>query len=186
MKFATHLAAVASAVALALPAQAAVTSLSGPTSVLEGQQFSIEVQVDDLFGHDALDELIAFGFDVASSNAASIAFVSASVAAPFADDSGSFADTHVAGSVFPGLTAFDVSGPFTLATLTFQALGAGSSLLGVASDPGDVNEGLVFANAGNLDLSANLAVQVLAVPEPQSYALMLAGLGLLLARARRG
>jgi hypothetical protein len=67
---------------------------------------------------------------------------------------------------------------FTLATLTFKAISLGSSSLEVFVNAIGDAEGVTLP----VELGAGL---VSAVPEPQTYAMLLAGLGLIALSARR-
>ena len=112
------------------PAHAAsilLTAAGGaPTA---GETFTLDVTVTGVLdGRDPLDEVIAFGF-LATIDDPILAFVSATVAAPF-DDVSSLFGLDAAGTVFPGMQA----DPLFLATLTFQALSAGTTRIGIASD----------------------------------------------------
>jgi len=149
--------------------QAAFISLIPSTlTPAQGEIFSFDVVV-----RGALDEAVAFGFDITNSAPGIASFVSATVAAPFDDDSALFAGTDVAGSAFPGVTG----DPILLATLKFQALVAGTVDLGVFSDvTGDPNEGVFFALDSRLDLTSSVHIQVQAIPEPSSHLLLVAGL----------
>jgi hypothetical protein len=80
-----------------------------------------------------------------------------------------------------------VVGNFDLATIEFKAVGAGATQLSVA-DPND----LVFVWANDVSggqvvnfIGVNGSVNVAAVPEAETYAMMLAGLGLVGFAARR-
>lgn len=174
------------------PAQAVrVVQLDGPTSVTVGNSFSIDVLIDDLFdGFTANDELTAFGFNVTTSNASVATFSSATVAAPFDDDSGLYATIDVAGSLFPTGITFGVNVSQMLATLTFQALSAGSVTVGVTADLLDLNQGLVFFNtntfnADQADIAATLGITVNAAAVPVPGTLALLGLGLVALAGRR-
>lgn len=170
----------------ALPARAYQVTLVGPTQVTLGSTFSFDVLLTDAVGFE--DELLAFGFDVTSANPSIAQFTGATVYAPFNDDSASFVSTMVAGSVFPGLTRGDGTS-FLLARLTFQALAAGLTTLGITSDTLDLNEGLVYLLAGNQPLAATASIAIAPVPEPSAYVLLVAGLvviGLVSRRRTRG
>lgn len=163
------------------PARAYQVSLVGPTQATLGSTFYFDVLLTDPVGLE--DELLAFGFDVAAADPSIARFTGATVFAPFHDDSASFAMTMVAGSVFPGLTG---SGNLVLARLSFLALAAGVTTLNIASDAGDLNEGLVYLFAGNQPIAASATIGIAAVPEPSVYVLMLGGLAVVaIARRRR-
>ncbi len=163
---------------LALP----IVSLNpSSTSLSLNEAFTIDVL---LSGVDATDPLLAFGFDV--STGAGPVFNSATVAAPFLDDSAAFATTDVAGSAFPPVSGNDI----LLATLS---LNAGSipgpwniDLTSTGVDFG-VSEGF-FTLADTFAVQASVRVEVArgpAVASPPTLFLMALGLWLLRRGARR-
>jgi len=164
------------------------------TDITVGESFTIDVVVVDAFdGVDPLyQEVLAFGFDVTNSDATVAGFAGASfLGSPFLDMSSVLSATDVAGVVFPGIK----DDGFLLATLEFSASGPGTAVLGVLSDPGDLNEGLVYLDLGSfgpayLGIAASVDVAVAAVPapipEPGTLVLLCTGLvGLAGVRRRR-
>ena len=144
------------------------------TDINIGENFSIDVWVNDasVFG----DEIIAFGFDITNSNNSVVNTIDWSVAIPFDDDSGFFPSTDVAGSIFPGL----IDDSILLATLNFSALDEGNVTLGIFSDLGDFNEGLVYLWQGNQDITSTLDITISSapapIPEPSTILLVSCGL----------
>lgn len=166
-----------------LAAQAATVSLSGTGSAAVGQTFSLDVLLLQPFdGERAGDELLAFGMDL-SFDASLLRLVGVSVAPGWSDDSG-FTGVVLSGSAFPGV-ADAGQASLALATLSFEVLGAGATSISVSGDSAtSFDHGLLYLMAPTLDVQATHAL-ALAVPEPGSYAMMLAGLGLLSLAVRR-
>ena len=166
-----------------LSAQAATVSLSGTAAASVGQTFSLDVLLQQPFdGERAGDELLAFGMDL-SFDGSLLKLLGVSLAPAWSDDS-AFTGVLLSGSAFPGV-ADEGQGALTLATLSFEVLGSGSTSIALGSDAaGNFNHGLVYLMAPTLDVQATHAL-ALSVPEPGSYAMMLAGLGLLSLAARR-
>lgn len=149
---------------------------SNTTPLLPGETFTMDVIANDVFdGLDALEEVLAFGFDVFISDPSLVGFTGATVASPFADDSAFFPDTDVAGLVFPGIPNNPANNTIQLATVTYEALAVGGLSLGIISDISDMNEGLIYFLASNADITARANVEV--VPEPGSVLLL--GIGLI-------
>jgi hypothetical protein len=151
-----------------------------------GESFTVDVIATGIFDNVFFDELIAFGFDVTVLNPSLIAYNGATVNSIFWDDSASFMNTDVAGSVFPGITDNQI----TLASLGFTATSAGMTTLGVFSDLSDFNEGLIYAFNGPVDLTTNLEVSIASnsapIPEPATMLLMGTGIvGLIGARRKK-
>ena len=170
---------------LGLVLQQGNVELAAPTSVGVGSSFNVTVAVLSPFGGSyAGDELLAFGFNLGfDSNVVQLTNVA--VAQPWDDDSGFFPDVAVAGSVFESLTD-DGAAKLQLATLTFQAVGAGDALIDVHSAASSTeNQGLTYLAGNNLALFGRTAVSVTAVPEPSQWLMLAGGLGVLAARLRR-
>ncbi len=178
--FTTLLAAVSAAL---LPA-ATISLQFSSNQVTLGDNFTVTVNATNVFAGRPEDMLLAFGLNPFISLPGNVIFLGASVGPRFADDSGSFLGTAVAGDVFPGLGAGDFVEPLTLATLTFRAIGSGFVDVGVVSDTSDLNQGLAFlADSNNVELTASGTIQV--VPEPAVAWLLAPGLGALLLMRRR-
>lgn len=143
-----------------------------------GEDFSISVLVSNI---ESTDQLLAFGFDVAADPLFS--FLGGAInTAIFTDDSIFFPTTDVAGSAFPAISGDNI----LLATLSFKAVSAGTASIGIFADAADFGlyEGLftensIFAisNVKNLNVSP--------VPEPETWGMLLSGLGLVVFAARR-
>lgn len=177
--------ALASGCLASTSAQALSVEFLGPSQVVAGNSFSLDVVVSGVFDTDPYEELLAFGFNVAVGDSNLATLTGTSVSAPFDDDSAMFPETGVAGSTFEGI-ASGTSEPIRLARLDFNA-GPSTGFLsisatGLASDP---NQGLFLVSAGQVGFSAATQVEILAVPEPETYAMLLAGLGILAASVRR-
>lgn len=180
--------------ALILPSIAQALSiglLSSSSNLRVGDTINVTVRANGVFdGLDPFEELLAFGFDVANSNASVLRLDSWNVGPNFADDSGVFPNTLVSGSAFPGLTLGD-GDSFLLATLNFTALNAGSTTIGVLSDLQDPSEGMFYLFNGQIDLSGGVDLRVTdggssaPVPEPSTMILLGAGMGFVLLYRRR-
>jgi len=166
-------------------AQAATVSLSGVASASIGQNFTLNVALLQPFdGERAGDELLSFGMDL-SFDTSLLKLLGVSLA-PGWDDDSALTGVILSGSAFPGVADADQTS-LVLATLSFEVLGAGNTSISLSSDlANNFNHGLLYLAAPTLDVQASHAL-ALSVPEPGSYAMMLAGLGLLsLAVRRRG
>lgn len=172
------------------PAQAAVTfSLDTAVSQIQvGTIFDVDLVVHNLFANTSADEsLLAFGLNSISSNASLLQLIGSTINPLFSDDS-AMIGLDAAGSAFPAI-ANDVSvaNSFTLATLHFQALAAGNVSLTIASnltDP-DSNQGLFFANQGQVAINANRSLAITAVPLPSALLLFVSGLAMSLGAFRK-
>lgn len=178
---------VLSLAACVVPAGASIITLDGPLTVGAGASFDVTVQLTDVFATHPGASLTGFGFDIVIGHPANVTYTGGTVGALFADLSAPFpaspqvAGIPVGGAVFGILDASDFSEPLILAVLHFQALAAGSSTIGITTDPLDSNQGLFYAPAAPTDpidqLNASSSVDVAAVPEPALG--MLGGLVLL-------
>jgi len=154
-------------------------------NITAGENFTIDVVASGIFDGLFFDEVIAFGFDVNVADTSLLAYTGATVNSFFWDDSASFGNTDVAGSAFPGVTDNQI----TLATLSFTALTNGMTTLGIFSDLGDWNEGLIYAFNGPVNLTTYLDLSVspnsAPVPEPATIFLFTSGLAGLAGVARK-
>jgi len=145
-----------------------------------GDHFNLLVAVNEARdGVYSADEVIAFGFDVAIGNPLLVSWTGAEVAIPpFSDDlSADLPNTGVAGLVGAGPGITDPA--FTLAVLHFVATGEGVLDLGIVSDVGDLNEGLIYLTESARDLTASTQVTIHAAgqaPLPGTLVLLTGGL----------
>lgn len=176
-------------VAAALLASAAIAQAvpvisldASAADVTAGNNFTVDVSVS---GIEVGDQLLAFGFDVSAEPG--LAFTGAAVGPDFVDDSGFFADTDVAGSVFPPIFGDGI----LLATLSFTADASPGlfdlSVLTSALDFG-FSEGL-FTELNTFDIAGTLSIDVqeappTPAPEPLTFWLLLGGLAPLLLAGR--
>jgi hypothetical protein len=170
-----------------IPVQAATTfSLETASSQIQvGDYFDVDVVVHDLFASDATDELLAFGLNTISSNAALLQLTGSSINPLFSDDSVSLG-LDGAGSAFPAIVNdAAVANSFGLATLHFHALAAGNVSLTIASDLADANQGLIFLNQVPLAIAANRSLAITAVPLPSGLLLFVSGLAMSLGAFRK-
>ncbi|AUB82883.1 hypothetical protein THSYN_19340 [Candidatus Thiodictyon syntrophicum] len=153
-----------------------------------GDHFNLLVGVNDARdGVYSADEVIAFGFDVAIGNPLLVSWTGAEVAMPpFSDDlSADLIDTGVAGLVGAGPGITDPA--FTLAVLHFVATGEGVLDLGIFSNLGDLNEGLIYVTEAARDLTAATQVTIQGAgqaPLPGTLVLLIGGLPWLVRRVR--
>ena len=146
------------------------------TDISVGETFDIEVWAND--ASLSFDEVLAFGFDIINSDSSIIRYDSYTTGDFFWDDSLFFSDTDVAGSqgLPPGITADSI----LLARLGYTAISDGDVTLGISSDILDLNEGLIYLWAGNMDITSSISVSVASastpVPEPTTIFLMTIGM----------
>lgn len=166
-------------------AHAAVFSLNPSNGIIQvGDQFDIDVWVQDAFSNDVADELLGFGFNTESSGTGQLQFMGSTIS-PLFDDVSADLNLDAAGFAFPGWDINAIGSSFSLATLHFQALTAGDVLLTVGSDLADINQGLIFLGQGNLSIDASLNPRVSAVPIPTTAWIFMSGLIALGAVSRR-
>ena len=174
---------IAAAIALGI---SAFTAHAAPHIALEqvgtsavGQSLALQLVLEDPFQGLASDEqLLAYGFHLAFDTSA-LQLDSFTVASGWENDSAHLAPDIFSASIFPGVDNAG-QGSLVLGTLHFDALQGGSTLVSLATDAGDFNQGLIYLEADPLALVANDTVTVASpVSEPDGLALMAAGLGML-------
>lgn len=175
------------AAAAASPTWAATLSFNpSSTNVTVGSSFAVDVLISDL---GATDQLGAFDLQV-NFNPAVLSFASYNLGSELGSlASGDALDFSLgnqgSGALHLGEVSmlWDLSSQaksFSLGTLHFTASAAGSSSLGFSN--------VTLGDAWGAPLAADMttaSLNVAAVPEPESYAMFLAGLGILGAIARR-
>jgi hypothetical protein len=172
----------------ATPALASTISLGVNSPVNAGGAFDVVVQASDVFAGRAIDDvLVAFGFNVTIGDPGLFQFVGATVGPLFAPLA--LGTPMVAGFAQNplGIAPGDFAGPLTLATLHFNALGAGGASIGVTWDSNDLNQGLVYIDLPFGAIAASTDVRaVAAVPEPSTMVLVGVPAIVALKRKRRG
>jgi hypothetical protein len=165
---------------------AAVVSLNLTGPVQAGSTFDVDVWVNDLFSGLATDDQLAsFGFNVVNGSPGLFRFINSTIRPPFDDDSAYFG-LDAAGSPFPAIDNIPTTQSLWLATLTFDALAAGSGTLGVRTELTAPNQGLIFVLGAPIGLNADLTVNVAPVPLPAALWMLLGGVTLLGRFVRRG
>jgi hypothetical protein len=155
-------------------------------SLQVGQSFDLQLRLDAPFsGLDADEELLAFGFHLGFDSSL-LKFSSFTPAAGWDDDSGRLGAGIFSASNFPGVFNAGQSS-LVLATLHFDVLRAGSTVVSLLTDAGDFNQGLTYLFADPMALAAteNLNLTLAPVPEPGTFLLMAGGLAGLAAWRRR-
>lgn len=174
------------AAAAASPTWAATLSFNpSSTNVTVGSSFAVDVLISDL---GATDQLGTFDLQV-NFNPATLSFASYNLGSELGSlASGDALDLSLGnqgGTLHLGEVSFlwDLSAQaksFSLGTLHFTASNAGNSSLSFSN--------VTLGDAWGAPLAADMttaSINVAAVPEPESYAMFLAGLGILGAIARR-
>ena len=163
-------------------AHAATISLNVASPVTVGSSFNVLVQATNVG-----DLVEGYGFNVTIGNGSIFKYVGETAGALFTDVSSAFGGTPMVAGLatsLGGIGPADFSGPLTLATLRFTALGAGTTMIGVISSSSDLNQGLIFANLPYGSISASAPVTA-AIPEPGTMLLTsLVGAAICLARSR--
>jgi hypothetical protein len=160
------------------PASASTISLTAPALV--SGAFDVVVTARSVFaGRDPLDLVISYGFNVGISNPSILSFLGAT-SGPLFDSATAQPGTDVFGAASGfGIDSLAVE-PITLATLRFNATGAGLASIFISSNAGSVFQGLQFLFdpspgpiAGTVSVAATSAA---AVPEASTF--LLFGVGL--------
>lgn len=166
----------------------AATTFSINTSAVSfqvGDTFDVNVLVNYAFANEANDELLGFGFNTQLTGIGGLQFLGSTIN-PLFDDTSADVGLDAAGVVFPGLDANTIGSTFSLATLHFQALSAGSASIAVVSDLVDFNQGLFFLNQAAISIDSSLNLNVAAVPLPPSAVLFIsAGLFTVIGRRKK-
>jgi hypothetical protein len=175
--------------AFTLPAHAETITLSVADTVSSGSSFDVLVKVNGLFdGRTFDDTLLAYGFNVTVGNSSIFSYTGETAGSLFDDLSIPGGNPMVAGIAqnLLGVGPSDFMGPLTLATLHFDALGVGTTTIGVTWDSSDLNQGLVYFDLpyGGIDASKTVT-SASTVPEPSSILMSAAGLGFLAFACRR-
>ena len=179
------------AVALFAPlTQAATASISlspSNTSVSVSDTFTLDVVTTA-----ASNFIGAFDFTVSFGTAGVLALTDVSFSSALGAGASTFSALPNFGGVAVVFNTADIplqaSSPFTLATLSFTALAGGTTTVTLGSPTVGDFDGNAITGADLVLGSASVTVlggNVSPIPEPATYALMLAGLGVLAWTARR-
>lgn len=162
-------------------------ALSTPdTQIQVGDYFDVDLAVNDAFA-GTLDgeEVLGFGFNTQLTGIGGLQFLGSTIN-PLFDDTSADMGLDAAGLAFPGLDINAIGSAFSLATLHFQALSAGSASIAVISDLADFNQGLFFLNQDVISIDSSLNLNVAAVPLPPSALLFIsAGLFTVIGRRKK-
>ena len=169
-----------------MPARASSISLALTGAVSPGSSFDIAVQVNDVFAGRAPDDVfLAYGFSVTIGNGSVVQYLGETAGPLFDDFSGTPATPIGIATNILGVGPGDFVGPLPLATLHFKTVGLGTSSIVVASDPADLNQGLVYLDLPYGAIQASTRVTAAAVPEPATLVLLTSGLAVLVRSRRR-
>ncbi|OAI20944.1 hypothetical protein A1359_20000 [Methylomonas lenta] len=163
-----------------------VQSEPGRGNIRVGDIFDIDLIGNGLLGYTSRDDLIlGFGFNTKLTGVGGLQFLGSTIN-PLFDDSSADVGLDAAGFAFPGLDVNAIGSTFSLATLHFQALSAGSASIAVVSDLADFNQGLFFLDQGAISIDSSLNLNVAAVPLPPSAVLFIsAGLFTVIGRRKK-
>jgi hypothetical protein len=168
--------------ACSLSAHAETITLNVTDIVTAGSPFDVLVQVNGLFdGRTPGDTLLAYGFNVTVGNSSIFNYTGETAGTLFDDLTIPGGNPMVAGiaqNLF-GVGPSDFTQPLTLATLHFDALGAGTTTIGVTWDSSDLNQGLVYFDLPYGGIEASKTVISESVPEPSSILITATGLAFL-------
>ena len=163
---------------IAQAAQAATIELDTVGTPTVGQSFDVQVRVDAPFqGLPPDEQLLAFGFHLGF-DAGQLQLDSFTPAPGWEDDSAHLAPDIFSASIFPGVDNAG-QGDLLLATLHFDVLQAGTTTVSLATDAGDLYQGLIFLETDPLAITGSDLLTLApasTVPEPSNVLLMIAGL----------
>jgi hypothetical protein len=169
-------------VACTLPGYAETITLNVADTVTAGSPFDVLVQVNGLFdGRTPDDTLLAYGFNVTVGDSSIFDYTGETAGTLFDDlliPGGNPMVAGIAQDLF-GVGPSDFAGPLTLAILHFDALGAGTTTIGVTWDSTDLNQGLVYFDLPYGGIDASKTVTSESVSEPSSILMSAIGLGFL-------
>lgn len=181
MKLHQQLLASAALLACAAVAQAQTVSITpGVTNVSVGDSFSVDVAATGF-----PDKIFGGGYDLAFDPAVlKLDAITIPASWEFATSTGTLnAAAGTVTDVFFNTFVAPIKGDFLTASLKFTAIGSGTSAIAV-SGSGPFPFGDEFGNAVPVTY-VNGSVNVAAVPEPSSLALVLAGIACVGVMARR-
>ena len=126
-----------------------------------GQTITADVKVNNVFSGIISEFLIGFGFNFVNGNPGVLNFVGATLGPAFVSSGAAGANVAAFTNAIPGLAPGDFIEPLLLATLTFQAVAAGTSTAGASTTvPGNPDHGLFFDGGTTLDINATQLISV--------------------------
>jgi hypothetical protein len=184
MNFKSFLAAMLLA-ASSMASHAVTVQLDPVGTPQVGQSFDLQLRLDSPFDGLSTDEmLLSFGFHLGFDSSL-LKLSSFTPATGWDDDSAHLGANIFSASNFPGIFN-EGQDSLLLATLHFDVLQAGSTLVSLFTDAGDLNQGLGYLLVDPVAFNVSEALNIAApVPEPGTVVLMAGGLVGLAAWRRR-